>query len=55
MQLPQRVGRVEDHLGHVGTGLDVAAALELEDVALGADDDALGETLLAGSSATDGS
>ena len=46
VQLAQCVGGVEDHLGHVGPGLDVAAALELEDVALGADDDALGETLL---------
>ena len=45
MQLAQGVGRVEDDLGHVGTGLDVAAALELEDVALGADDDPVGETL----------
>ena len=48
MQLPERVGLVEDHLGHVGARLDVAAPLELEDVALGADDDAVSETLLEG-------
>ena len=48
MQLAQRVGRVEDHLGDERAGLDVAAALELEDVALGAEDDAVRETLLQG-------
>ena len=46
MQLPQRVGLVEDHLGHERPRLDVAAALELEDVALGADDDAVSEAFL---------
>ena len=45
MQLPQRVGFVEDHLGHVRAGLDVAAALQLEDVALGADHRAVGQPL----------
>ena len=55
MQLAQRVGLVEDHLGDERAGLDVAAALELEDVALGADDDAVSETLLQGPAATDGS
>ena len=49
MQLAHRVGVVEDHLGHERAGLDVAAALELEDVALGADDDAVSEALLQGS------
>ena len=45
VQLPQRVRRIEDHLGHVRAGLDVAAAFELEDVALAADDHAVGEPL----------
>ena len=48
MQLPERVGLVEDHLGDERARLDVAAALELEDVALGADDDAVSEALLQG-------
>ena len=54
VQLAQRVGLVEDHLGDERAGLDVAAALELEDVALGAEDDAVSETLLQGPRATDG-
>jgi hypothetical protein len=48
VQLPQRIGLVEDHLGDERARLDVAAALELEDVALGADDDAVSEALLQG-------
>ena len=55
VQLAQGVGRVEDHLGHVRARLDVAAALELEHVALGADDDARRRDAAPGSSATDGS
>jgi len=45
MQLEYRLRRVEDDLRNIGAGLDVAAALEFEDVALGAEDDALSETL----------
>ena len=37
-----------EKLKDVGPGLDVAAALELEHVALGADDDSLGEALVEG-------
>ena len=48
MQLAQRVGLVEDHLGDERPGLDVAAALELEDVALGAEHHSVSETLLQG-------
>jgi hypothetical protein len=46
VQLPQRIGLVEDDLGDERTGLDVATALQLEDVALGAEDDAVRQTLL---------
>src|SRR3990172_2751902 len=38
VELPHRVGEVEDYLGHVRPALQVAAALELEEVALGAED-----------------
>ena len=38
MQLAECVGLVEDHLGDEWARLDIAAALQLEDVALGADD-----------------
>src|SRR5919199_357162 len=48
VQLADRLRLVEDHLGHIGAGLDVAAPLQLEDVALGADDDALSEPLFQG-------
>ena len=36
MELSERVGSIQDDLRHVRPGLDVAAPLELEDVALGA-------------------
>ncbi len=37
VQLAHHLGMVEHHLGHVGPGLQVAAPLELEQIALGAD------------------
>ena len=37
VQLADRVGVVEHHLGHEGAALDVPAPLELEEVALGAE------------------
>src|SRR5581483_661229 len=40
VELANRVREVEDDLRHVRPALQVAAALELEEVALGADDDA---------------
>jgi hypothetical protein len=49
MQLDHSVWRVENDLGNVWACLDVAAALELEDVTFGAEDDALSETLPEGS------
>ena len=45
VQLPQRIRRVEDDLGYVRAGLDVAASLELEDVALGTDHRTVGDPL----------
>jgi hypothetical protein len=48
VELPERARLVEDHLRDVRTGLDVAAPLELEHIALGADDHAVGEALLEG-------
>ena len=45
MQLAHGVGEVEHDLGHVRAALQVAAALELEQVALGAEDDAVVESL----------
>jgi hypothetical protein len=45
MQADQCLGGVENDLRNEGAGLDVAAALELEDVPLGTEDDALSEAL----------
>ena len=45
VQLRDRVRVLEHHLGDEGAGLQVAAALELEDVALGADHGAVLEAL----------
>ena len=38
VQLLDHLGMLDQHLGHEGAGLQVAAALELEHVALRADD-----------------
>ena len=46
VQLDHRLWRVENDLGNVRPGLDVAAALEFEDVTLGAEDHVLIEALL---------
>jgi hypothetical protein len=40
VQLAQCVGKIENDFGNIGAGLDVAAPLEFEDVALGAEHDA---------------
>ncbi len=44
MEGDDRLGSVEHDLGHERAGLDVAATLELEEVALGADHRAVGQT-----------
>ena len=36
VKLAECIGKIEHDFGHIGTGLDVAAALEFEDVALSA-------------------
>ena len=46
MQLTHRAGKVEHDLGHVRASLDVTAALQLEDIALGPEHRALREPLL---------
>src|SRR5260221_2001073 len=45
MQLGDQLGGLEHDLGHVRAGLQVAAAFELEQVAFGADDRSLGQSL----------
>ena len=45
VELAHQVGMLEDHLGHIGSSLQVASALKLEQVTLGADDGADAETL----------
>ena len=45
MQLGHDFGMLEHDLGHEGAGLQIAAALELEHVALGADDGPAVESL----------
>jgi hypothetical protein len=41
-QLPERIGIIQHDFGDERAGLDIAAPLELEDVAFGAEHDALG-------------
>jgi hypothetical protein len=43
MELDERLGMLDHDLGHEGAGLQIAAALELEDIAFRADDGAVGE------------
>ena len=45
VQAGDEVGMLEHDLGHVGARLQIAAPLELEQVALGADDGAVFEPL----------
>jgi hypothetical protein len=40
MQLTECVGLIQDHLGYVGAGFDVATPLELEDVSFGSQHEA---------------
>src|ERR1700688_2686277 len=45
VELLDELGMLEHHLRHVSAGLEIAAALELEEIALGADHRALGQAL----------
>jgi hypothetical protein len=46
------VGKVENYLGHERAALEIAAPLQLEEVALGAEDDVALETFEEGKSAS---